>query len=184
MNINKDMKGWYCYSYQRISSVKQKKGGGIGRQLELSKKYCDERGWVLDTTFKLTDIGKSAFHSKNLDDNAALGQFLKASKDGFIHKPCILLVESLDRLSRSNVVDALELFLGIIKSGITICTYADNAIYNRADIQNNFTPLMASIIYMARSHDESMMKSKRIKADWAKRRAGKKNNGLVHENVI
>ena len=71
-----------CYSYQRISSLKQIKGDGIPRQLRMSHDFAKEKGWKMNTDFQLIDIGKSAYHGKNLDDNAALGQFIKALEKG------------------------------------------------------------------------------------------------------
>ena len=63
----------YCYSYHRISTSRQLTGGGIRRQMEASEKISHEKGWTMDTSFN-TDIGKSAYSGKNLDDKAALGQ--------------------------------------------------------------------------------------------------------------
>ncbi len=153
----------YCYSYHRISTMRQLSGDGIRRQIEASQKVCNAKGWMMDTSFKLTDIGKSAYHGKNLDDKAALGSFLNAVDAGLIRRPAILLVESLDRLSRANIMDALELFIRIMNAGITIYTSIDDMTYNREDIQKNFSPLLISITLMCRSHEESETKSKRIK---------------------
>ena len=150
MNIKKAMdttiaRTTYCYSYHRISTLKQKKGGGIKRQIEDSEAFCNEQGWTMDTSFKLTDIGKSAFHGKGLDDKAALGSFLNAVDNGLIRRPAILLVESLDRLSRANIMDALELFIRILNTEISICTYHDRMIYSKESIEANFGPLLISI---------------------------------------
>lgn len=144
----------YCYSYHRISTRNQLKGGGIKRQIEDSSRFCEAQNWVMDTTFKLTDIGTSAYHGKNLDDRAALGSFLKAADDGLVKRPAVLLVESLDRLSRANIMDALELFIRILNAGISICTYHDRMIYSKESIQANFGPLLISITIMCRAHEE------------------------------
>ncbi len=174
----------YCYSYHRISTKRQLKGGGIERQLEASAAFCEEKGWAMDTTFQLTDIGKSAFHGKNLDDKAALGSFLNAVDQGLIKRPAVLLVESLDRISRANIMDALELFIRILNTGITICTYIDRMVYSKEELQNNFAPLIISITLMCRSHDESEIKSRRIKTSWKQMREKAKNNdGLMHKHV-
>ncbi|WP_419833519.1 recombinase family protein [Endozoicomonas atrinae] len=156
----------YCYSYHRISSKKQIKGGGIKRQIEASAAFCEEQGWIMDTTFTLTDIGKSAYHGRNLDDKAALGSFLNAIEKGLVKRPAVLLVESLDRISRANIMDALEIFIRILNTGITICTYIDRMVYNKEELQNNFAPLIISITLMCRSHDESLVKAKRSSASW------------------
>lgn len=173
----------YCYSYHRISTKKQSKGGGIKRQIEQSAAYCEEQGWIMDTSFKLTDIGTSAFHSKNLDDKAALGGFLKAVDQGLVKRPAVLLIESLDRLSRAGIMEALELFLRIINNGITICTYVDRMVYNKEDLQTNFSPLIISITLMSRSHEESLIKSRRIKTSWEHRREKIKNGEIAHKGI-
>lgn len=188
MNIKKAMdttiaRTTYCYSYHRISTLKQKKGGGIKRQIEDSEAFCNEQGWTMDTSFKLTDIGKSAFHGKNLDDKAALGSFLNAVDNGLIRRPAILLVESLDRLSRANIMDALELFIRILNTEISICTYHDRMIYSKESIEANFGPLLISITILSRAHEESATKSKRLKKSWKDRREKIANGIIAHKRI-
>lgn len=173
----------YCYSYQRISTKNQLKGGGIKRQHDLSAAFCAEKGWVMDTTFSLTDVGTSAYHSKNLDSRAALGSFLNAVDNGLIRKPAVLLVESLDRISRANIMEALELFIRILNSGISICTYMDRMIYSKESIQSNFGPLLISITIMCRAHEESEIKSKRIKTGWQHIRDKIKAGKIAHKGI-
>lgn len=173
----------YCYSYHRISTKKQLSGGGIKRQLEESAVFCEQQGWIMDTTFKLTDIGKSAYHGKHLDDKAALGGFLNAVDQGRVKRPAVLLVESLDRLSRANIMDALELFIRIMNAGITICTHHDRMIYNKESIQSNFGPLLISITIMCRAHEESQIKSKRIKKSWTQMDDRVREGGVGRERI-
>ena len=173
----------YCYSYQRISSKKQLKGSGINRQVEASVALCEQNGWRLDTSFHLTDIGKSAFHGKHLDDKAALGGFLKAVDEGLIKRPAVLLVESLDRLSRENIMDALELFIRILNTGITIYTSIDRVTYNREDIKTNFGPLIISITILCRAHEESLIKAERTKKSWKHQRKKIASGEIGHKNI-
>ena len=44
-----------AFSYVRFSTPEQAKGDSLRRQLERSKKYADEHGLVLDTSFNLLD---------------------------------------------------------------------------------------------------------------------------------
>ncbi|WP_419832748.1 recombinase family protein [Endozoicomonas atrinae] len=173
----------YCYSYHRISTNRQLSGGGIKRQIEASQAICREKDWIMDTSFQLTDIGKSAYHGKNLDDRATLGGFLNAVDDGLIKRPAVLLVESLDRLSRANIMDALELFIRILNAGITIYTHIDGMTYNKNEIQKNFSPLLISITLMCRSHEESETKSKRIKQSWKQMEDTLRNGGLGRSTI-
>jgi DNA invertase Pin-like site-specific DNA recombinase len=158
-----------AYSYIRFSTPDQLKGDSLRRQLELSERYAKEHGLELDTSLRLKDLGLSAFNKANLE-KGALGVFLEAVKVGSVKSGSFLLVESLDRLSRANVTDALNLFLGITKAGITIVTLADGMSYSQQSIEANWTQLIMSLAIMARAHEESATKSKRLKAVWAKKK--------------
>ena len=81
-----------------------------------------------------------------------------------------LLVESLDRISRAEILDAWEVFTGILNRGITIVTLADNMVYSKEKANRQFTDLIISITIMSRAHEESLTKSKRLKAAWDTKR--------------
>jgi len=158
-----------AYSYVRFSTPEQLKGDSLRRQLELSEKYAAEHGLELDTTLTFRDLGLSAYHKVNVE-KGALGLFLQAVSDGTIKRGSYLLVESLDRLSRASVPDALNLFLEITKGGITIVTLADGREYSEESIRANWTELIISLAIMSRAHEESAIKSHRLKAVWEKKR--------------
>lgn len=158
-----------AYSYVRFSTPEQLKGDSLRRQTEISQAYVAEHGLTLDTSLHFRDLGLSAFDRSNLT-RGALGGFLEAVKQGRVAPGSFLLVESLDRLSRAEVLDALEVFTGILKRGITIVTLADRMVYSQESLRNNFGNLIISITIMARAHDESAMKSRRIKAAWSHKR--------------
>ena len=113
-----------CYSYIRFSTPEQLKGDSLARQLRMAEEYAKEKGLILDDALKLIDLGKSAYSGEHRK-HGALGVFLKAVEEGRVPKGSVLLVESLDRLSRETVMAALTQFLSIIKSGIKIVTLAD-----------------------------------------------------------
>lgn len=159
-----------AYSYIRFSTTEQKKGDSLRRQSELSEQYAEEHGLTLDSSLHLQDLGLSAFDRSNIE-RGALGGFLEAVKRGRIVPGSYLLVESLDRLSRDKVLAALELFISILRQGITIVTLADRMVYNTESVGNNFGNLIISITIMARAHEESAMKSRRILAAWEGKRA-------------
>ncbi|MGF6902910.1 recombinase family protein [Paraburkholderia sp. GAS348] len=157
-----------AYSYIRFSTPEQKKGDSLRRQKELSEQYAREHGLILDTSLHLHDLGVSAYDRSNVT-RGALGAFLKAIDDGRVASGSYLLVESLDRLSRDRVIDALNQFLSILGKGITIVTLADGRIYTREG--DNTTDLIVSITVMSRAHEESLTKSRRLKAAWQNKRA-------------
>jgi len=165
-----------AYSYIRFSTPEQLKGDSLHRQLEASEKYAKENNLQIDTKLNLQDLGLSAFHGTHRT-NGALGQFLQLIETGKIDKGSILIVENLDRLSREQVLDALNQFTSIIQAGIKIVTLQDGAEYTKASISQNWTQLIVSITYMARAHEESLTKSKRLKKAWeAKRDAIRSSN--------
>ncbi|MFM0089007.1 recombinase family protein [Paraburkholderia sediminicola] len=157
-----------AYSYIRFSTPEQKKGDSLRRQKELSEQYAREHGLTLDTTLHLHDLGVSAFDGSNVT-RGALGGFLHAVNERRVVPGSYLLVESLDRLSRDRVMEALSLFLSILNKGITIVTLSDGRVYN-AD-SDNTADLIVSITIMARAHEESLTKSRRLKAAWKNKRA-------------
>jgi DNA invertase Pin-like site-specific DNA recombinase len=67
------------------------------------------------------DLGVSAFKGANLQEGA-LGKFIQAAEQRQIPAGSYLLVESLDRISRQKVTDALAIFLRIVNAGVTLVT--------------------------------------------------------------
>ena len=102
-----------AYSYIRFSTPEQLKGSSLPRQIELSERYIQTHQLELDTTLNLRDLGVSAFDRSNVT-KGSLGIFLKLVQQGKIEPGSYLLVESLDRLSRAQVMDALQIFLEIL----------------------------------------------------------------------
>jgi DNA invertase Pin-like site-specific DNA recombinase len=164
-----------AYSYLRMSTDVQLKGHGKQRQLEESKRYANAHGLELADGAQVVDIGISAFKGANVSafkganvKDGALGQFLDAVKSGKVPKGSYLLVESLDRLSRQEILPSLTLFLTIIGAGITLVTLQDERVY---DQRSRADDLIISLTIMSRAHEESQLKSKRVGAAWANKRA-------------
>ncbi|MGJ7043588.1 DNA invertase Pin-like site-specific DNA recombinase [Shinella sp. BE166] len=151
-----------AYSYVRMSTRKQLRGDSLRRQLERSKVFADEHSLLLDDS--LRDIGISAWKGRNFK-TGALGRFLAMVESGQIPKGSYLLIESLDRLSREAVPDALMLFMAIINAGIVIVTLGeDRQIYSRDRLNGDWTKLIIGLAVMSRGHEESQTKSERISA--------------------
>jgi DNA invertase Pin-like site-specific DNA recombinase len=116
------------------------------------------------------DLGVSAFRGKNAD-RGALKAFLDRVESGLIQPGSYLIVESLDRLSRTDITYALQLFLGLINTGIVVVTLTDDRVYDREKINDgNFTDLIISLTILSRANEESRMKSSRVSAAWAEKR--------------
>ena len=159
-----------CYSYIRFSTPEQRKGDSLRRQTEAAEEWAARNGQTLDDALKLQDLGISGYSGAHRA-KGALGKFLELVKAGRIAPGSVFLVENLDRLSREQALDALGLFTDIIKAGIKIVTLADGMEYTRETINANMMQLMMSLVILSRGHEESLMKSKRITAAWAGKRA-------------
>lgn len=157
-----------AYSYVRMSTQRQLRGDSLRRQLEKSRAFADEHSLLLDDS--LRDLGVSAWKGRNFK-HGALGRFLAMVESGEIPKGSYLLIESLDRLSREAVPDALTLFMAIINAGIVIATLGeDRQIYSRDRLNGDWTKLIIGLAVMSRGHEESRTKSERIGAANQKKR--------------
>jgi DNA invertase Pin-like site-specific DNA recombinase len=159
-----------AYSYIRFSTPEQLKGDSLRRQTELSVRYARDNGLHLDETLTFHDLGVSAFNKSNLRTGGQLRAFLDAIDQGIVLPGSYLLVESLDRISRAEILEALEVFTGILNRGITIVTLADNMVYSKDKANKQFTDLIISITIMSRAHEESLTKSRRLKEAWEAKR--------------
>ena len=166
-----------AYSYIRFSSKKQAKGDSVRRQLDWSDAIATKNGWHLDTEFRLQDLGISAFEGKNAS-TGNLAAFLKAVEGGLVAPGSVLLVESLDRLTRQQIEPAAMLFLSILTANVEIVTREPEMHYKSGD---GFSKLIMAIVHMERAHNESVTKSMRAKAACAQRKALGKPNGRPPE---
>lgn len=162
------MKEVKVYSYNRISSTRQKKGFGLQRQREFAEEFARKHGLELDDSVRLEDPGRSAFHGEHRR-KGILGDFLKAIESGEIARGSVLVVEDLDRLSRQNPWDAQDQLSGILRAGLRVVTSRDGQEYSLESDDNPIAPVIASLkIFLA--YDESKKKSVRLKATWKKKR--------------
>lgn len=162
-----------AFSYVRMSTEKQIKGDSLRRQLEWGQSYATANELQLDDS--LRDIGVSAWRGDNRK-KGALGEFLRMVRESRIPNGSFLLVESLDRLSRSQVMDALELVTGILRAGITIVTMGPpEQVYTWDGINGDFGQLIITLTIMARAHEESERKSQRIRAAFENKRKLSRN---------
>lgn len=152
-----------AYSYIRFSTPEQAKGTSLGRQGGDAREYAKKQGWDLDES--LRDLGVSAFRGANRV-KGALSRFLKLVEDGTVPQGSILIVESLDRLSREQVLTAFTLFGSILESGVEIVTLIDKKHYTSESVNSSLGDLMMSIVIMAQAHEESAKKAERLAKAW------------------
>ncbi len=157
-----------AYSYVRFSSAEQSKGDSLRRQNTLADEYAAKHGLQLNRELTFRDLGISAFTGKN-KVGGALGAFIKACKSGRVQPGSVLLVESLDRLSREQVRKALRQLLELIDDhGIEVHTLVDNRIYGSG---TQTEELIVSIIIMSRANEESERKSQRVGSAWRNKKS-------------
>jgi DNA invertase Pin-like site-specific DNA recombinase len=147
------------------SEIQVKHGESHRRQLENIENWCKANNKTLDTEFKLEDLGVSAFKGANIQHSSKLGQFLQAIQDGKIASGSTLLVESLDRISRQEILKSLAILQSICDAGITVHTLSDSKSYNAENI-NDIGSLIYSLLIFSRSNEESKLKADRLKEAW------------------
>jgi hypothetical protein len=75
-------------------------------------------------------------------------------------------VEQFDRLSRDEVLAALNLFTSILRAGVEVYTCIDRMHYTYKSVNENPVQLIISIVAMMKSHQESRDKGVRVTAAW------------------
>ena len=81
------------------------------------------------------DKAKSAFKGEHLR-TGFLGKFVKRVRDGKIAPGSVLVIEDIDRLSRQEPLAHLELFIELVKHGISVYTPVDDTLYSRESVNN------------------------------------------------
>ncbi len=156
-----------AYSYVRFSRPEQAKGDSYRRQTEAAEAWARDHGMELDE--RLYDKGISAYRGRNADEGA-LGSFLAAVREGKVERGSTLVVESLDRISRQDILTALGLFVEILKAGVQIATLSDGFLYTEEAASENPFQLIISLTILSRAHEESRIKGERVAAAWARKR--------------
>ena len=123
-----------AYSYIRFSTPEQAKGDSFRRQTEASRKYAEDHGLVLDTSLNLFDQGLSGYTGENRT-KGALSVFIRAVETGLVPKGSVLLVESLDRLSRDKIMEQIALITSLINAGITVVTLINGQVLSKETLE-------------------------------------------------
>lgn len=146
------------YSYRRFSNIEQEKGTSIARQEKYAQKIAEKYGLEINKDLVMTDRGLSAFHAEH-KKKGALGVFLKLVEEEKVQQGSVLIVESLDRLSREQPFKAQATMYEIIEAGITIITAKDSNVFNKESIAKNpVQTMILSILESIRAHSESLTK--------------------------
>jgi DNA invertase Pin-like site-specific DNA recombinase len=158
-----------AYSYRRFSTQEQRHGNSLSRQSKWEVEWIAKHPDVLlDDSLTFEDLGKSGFHGDNLKEGGGLKFFLDCCDAKRVKVGSFLIVESLDRLTRLEIDEALELFLSILRRGITIVTTEGE--FDKANLKN-ITPLLVAIIQLIRGNQESARKRQFTTDNWEEKRA-------------
>lgn len=158
-----------AYSYLRFSSPEQAKGDSFRRQSELAAQYARHNGLKLDESLTFYDLGISAYRGVN-SETGQLGSLLEAVKSGLIPKSSVILVESLDRISRQSARKALRIIESILEFGVSIVTLTDGREYTLESLDTDPLSLLMAILTFIRANEESAIKSQRVAAAWETKR--------------
>lgn len=166
-----------AYLYSRVSTRRQLSGMGMELQDEDLKKCLSEHPeWVVKGTFK--DLGISAYKGANRIEGE-FGEFLKLVADGKIRPGSVLVVYSLDRISRDDIVHAQGLLLDLLRKDITVCTTIDRMVFSpRDNPQMVLMNMIGSLLVMVRANEESRTKSDRGLKNWAAKRKAAVDDGV------
>ncbi len=149
-----------AYIYSRISSKAQEQGQGIDRQVQLAIEYCQRKGFDIAPDGHMNDIGLSGYLAKHIKEGA-LGLFYDRVKAGKVKAGSVLVIESLDRLSRETPVQAVERFSSLINAGIEVHELSSGQVYNKKEAN-----LFLAVAVMERAYNESKVKAERRKHTW------------------
>ncbi len=144
-------------------------GDSYRRQIGLAINYAKSHNLELDESLTFHDLGISAYHGLNAE-TGQLGALLEAVKDCLIPPGSVILVESLDRLSRMSARKALRVIEEILEGGVSVITVGDGREYTLEGLDNDPLSLLLAILTLIRANEESTTKSKRLAAVWAMKR--------------
>lgn len=155
-----------AFSYQRFSNPEQAQGDSTRRQTSLRDAYLTRKNLSLDNTM-MADRGVSAFRGKNLQ-KGPLADFIRAVDSGKIKSGSYLILEKIDRFSRTDVDVALSMFSGLLKAGIVIVTLDPEREWTAKDIRG--FGLMELVVHLLLANEESQKKSDRLSQAWKGKR--------------
>ncbi len=104
---------------------------------------------------------------------------------GEVPKGSLLLVESLDRITRQEVGEAHFSFMSLLRSGIRVVTLLDGQEYSweTANAGAGMVQLIISLSILSRAHEESATKARRLKEAWKAKRKRMDSGGVLTSRV-
>ena len=186
-----------CYSYRRVSSRSQlgdksdkvsdeeDMNDSLSTQGRNAAKWVEERkdkGFVLDTTFRLEDRAVSASMGINLA-KGKLRDFLEYCKDGTVRRGSYLLFDKWDRGSRGNVMEQFKLLSDLFEYDITIVTVYNGQEYSTKifDVESHKIWVLVGEMIAANAFSNNLRHT--AKQAWVRRRVDSIEKGKVLDGV-
>lgn len=96
---------------------------------------------------------------------------MRLVEEGRVPQGSVLIVESLDRLTREDIDIALKFFMSILDAKIHIATTSPEYLFKHDDKSNRVTDIVIAVVTLCRGNEESKLKSERVGKAWADKRA-------------
>ncbi len=152
-----------AYAYIRFSSLEQRKGDSLKRQLREAQDWCKRNNAVLDDSLDfLNELGHTGFDGSNLEEGGGLGLFLAAIKAGRVAPGSVLLVEKLDRFSRTDIDIAVAFFGKVLRAGVNIVSIKSGMEYSADMLRRQPTAIITAVLEFILANEESVKKSDRM----------------------
>jgi hypothetical protein len=158
-----------AYSYARFSSVGQREGLSIERQLQIATDYHARNLAHLPLDTSRCDEGFSAYRGKQIS-KGSLGHFLAEIKAGTVEPGSVLIVENLDRISRQGPKLARKILEQIVDNGTEIHVVNISKVL-RYGWENRIEDSVPVDCELSRAFTESSYKSNRIGHSWRTNKA-------------
>ncbi|WP_041053896.1 recombinase family protein [Vibrio owensii] len=151
----------------RVSTSVQEHGHGLDRQdTDISAFLTANTDYKLERTIQA--IGESAYSGVVHDDSSEFGAYLNNLESKRLTPPTALLISSLDRLTRLPFFEATELINRVLKLIPELIVCDTGKRYSLSGGQD-LGSLMELSLKIQLAHEESLQKSKRLRAARLKR---------------
>lgn len=144
-------------AYYRYSSDAQSEGTSVERQHRLADETAKRLGVAVTQT--IGDEGKSGYKGHHRQEGAAMFTFEAEVRDG-LHHGSLLILETLDRLTRQGIDETLDLLRAFSRGGVDVATCDDGELYEAGQPQRMDQAIRA-LVKGDLAHIESAKKSKR-----------------------
>lgn len=130
-----------AYAYIRFSSEKQSTGDSVRRQQSLIDSWGKNNPDYILSQKIYKDEGLSAFTGKHAAGD--LGRLMNDISNGSITAGDVILIESLDRLSRENISTATDRLKAILIHGVNVVTLTDQKQYTPESLNSPMDLIMS-----------------------------------------